>query len=147
MLGMPYTLFRGIFMKENFISSGLEDYVEQIYISHINNTRLRGAELARKLNVSRASVSEALAKLSGKKLINYSSYGDITLTDSGIEIAKKVYNKHSILKEFFETVLEVKTDMASENACKIEHIISQDIVNRMSNFTKFYQKNKDLFVK
>ena len=67
MLGLPYNLFRkkGKFMcaKTQTLTSGLEDYLEEIYIAHLNDTPLKGAELARKLNISRASVSEALSKL------------------------------------------------------------------------------------
>ena len=54
-------------MTEKNISSGLEDYLEEIYIAYLNNNILKGAELARKMNISRASVSEALAKLVAKK--------------------------------------------------------------------------------
>ncbi|MBQ8458513.1 metal-dependent transcriptional regulator [bacterium] len=124
------------------LSSGLEDYIEAIYIAHINNIPLKGADLARKLNISRASVSEALSKLVAKELIKYNSYETISLTKTGIEEAKKVYAKHHILKDFFETVLDINSDEAGENACKIEHIISQNILDKMSNFTEFYKKHK-----
>ena len=56
------------------LSSGLEDYLEAIYIAHLNNKPLKGAELARQLRISRASVSEALAKLVSKDLIKYNRY-------------------------------------------------------------------------
>ena len=84
------------------LSSGLEDYIEAIYIADINKTQLKGAELARNLNISRASVSEALAKLVAKGLIRYESYGKITLTDKGRNEAVRVFHKHNVLKEFFE---------------------------------------------
>ncbi len=125
------------------ITSGLEDYLEEIYIAHTNNKPLKGAELARKLNVSRASVSEALSRLVEKKLINYSSYEAISLTKSGISEAKKVYQKHHILKDFFEKILDITPEEAGENACKIEHIVSQNILDKMIEYTKFYQKNKE----
>ena len=129
--------------KTQNLSSGLEDYLEEIYIAHLNDTPLKGAELARKLNISRASVSEALSKLVSKDLIKYNSYEAISLTRKGLEDAKKVYDKHHILKNFFEEVLEISAEEASENACKIEHIISQNILNKMIDFTMFYQKNKN----
>lgn len=125
------------------ITSGLEDYLEEIYIAQINDKPLKGAELARKLNISRASVSEALSRLVEKKLISYSSYEAISLTQNGLLEAKKVYEKHHILKNFFEKVLEINPDEAGENACKIEHIVSQNILDKMTKFTKFYQENKD----
>lgn len=123
------------------LSSGLEDYLEVIYISHINNEPLKGAELARKLNISRASVSEALAKLVAKNLIKYNSYEAIAITQAGIEEAMKVYNKHHTLEHFFEQVLGIEKSEASENACKIEHIVSQNILDEMQCFTKFCNKH------
>ncbi len=147
MLGMPYNNFvKDIFMTEKAknLSSGLEDYVEAIYIAHLNNKPLKGAELARQLNISRASVSEALAKLVAKNLIKYNSYEAISITKEGIEEAKKVYEKHHTLEQFFETVLGITKSEASENACKIEHIISQNVLNEMRSFTKFCQNNKEI---
>ncbi len=126
------------------LTSGLEDYLEEIYIAHLNDTPLKGAELARKLNISRASVSEALARLVKKELIKYNSYEAISLTPTGIEEAKKVYDKHYIIKNFFETVLAITPNEAGENACKIEHIISQNILDKMTMFTKFCQNNKEI---
>ncbi len=127
--------------KVQNLSSGLEDYIEAIYTSHLNNNLLKGADLARKLKISRASVSEALSKLVNKGLITYNSYESISLTDKGIEEAKKVYEKHNALKDFFETVLKIPSEEAGENACKIEHIISQNVLNKLIQFTKDY-KNK-----
>ena len=126
------------------LSSGLEDYLEAIYISHINNEPLKGAELARKLNISRASVSEALSKLVAKGLIKYSSYEAIAITQSGIDEAMKVYTKHHTLEHFFEKVLGIEKAEASENACKIEHIVSQNILDEMQDFTKFCQKHTEI---
>lgn len=133
-----------IMTKEEALSSGLEDYIETIYIAHLNDTLLKGAALARKLNVSRASVSEALTKLVAKGLVHYSSYEAITLTEKGLELAQKVYNKHHILKEFFEKVLKIPANDAGENACKIEHIISQNILDRMIKFTNFIQEHPEI---
>ena len=126
------------------LSSGLEDYLEVIYLSHINNKPLKGAELARKLNISRASVSEALAKLVSKGLIKYCSYEAITITQSGLDEATKVYTKHYTLEHFFKEVLGIDSREASENACEIEHIVSQNILDEMQDFTKFCQKHPEI---
>jgi len=126
------------------LSSGLEDYIEQIYIAQQNDTLLKGADLARKLNISRASVSEALGRLVSKGLVLYSSYGSITLTDTGITLAKSVYNKHFILKNFFESVLDIAPAEAGENACKIEHIISPHVLDSIHRFTDFCRNRPDI---
>jgi DtxR family Mn-dependent transcriptional regulator len=148
-LGLPYNRYiKGYFMllqnKESNLTSGLEDYIETIYMSHLNDTPLKGAELARQLCVSRASVSEALSKLVAKGLIRYNSYESIALTPQGIKEAKKVYNKHHILKKFFETVLDISSSEAGENACKIEHIISEHILREISKFTQYCEQNTQL---
>lgn len=126
------------------LSSGLEDYLEAIYIAHINNEPLKGAELARRLNISRASVSEALSKLVTKGLINYNSYEAIAITQKGIEQAKLVYDKHHTLEQFLENVLGIEKAEASENACKIEHIVSQNVLDEMSKFTRFCRNNREI---
>ena len=126
------------------LSSGLEDYLELIYIAHINKKPLKGAELARQMNISRASVSEALSKLVSKNLIKYNSYEAITLTQNGFEEAKTVYQKHHTIKEFFEKVLGIEQAEAGENACKIEHIITQNILEEMTNFTNFCKKHSEI---
>lgn len=126
------------------LSSGLEDYLEAIYIAHKNEKPLKGAELARQLNISRASVSEALGKLVAKGFIKYNSYEAISITQSGIDEALKVYNKHNTLEQFFEKVLGIDQKEAGENACKIEHIISENVLEEMTNFTKFCQEHSEI---
>ncbi len=147
MLGLPYTFY--MIMKCENLSSGLEDYLEAVYSAKLDDTPLKGAQLARILNISRASVSEALAKLVEKKLIMYNRYEFISLTDKGLKEAKRVYEKHHVLKDFFETVLGITPDEAGENACKIEHIVSENILNKMRTFSNFYKKHKkilDLYI-
>ena len=128
--------------KKN-LSSGLEDYLEAIYIAHLNNKPLKGAELARQLGISRASVSEALTKLVAKDLIKYSSYEAISITQKGIEEAKTVYSKHHTLEQFFEKILHIEKSEASKNACEIEHIISQNVLDELAKFTKYCENHKD----
>lgn len=131
-------------MKEKNLTAGLEDYIEAIYIAEIEKRPLKGAKLARMLNISRASVSEALSKLVSKGLIQYESYGTVTLTPKGKSEAIKVYNTHNILKNFFEAVLGISPQEASENACKIEHIISQNILDKLKTFTAFCTQNPEI---
>ena len=129
---------------EQNLSSGLEDYIEAIYIAGLSYEHLKGAELARKLNVSRASVSEALGKLVNKGLVSYNRYEFILLTDKGIKEAKKVYKKHHVLEDFFQNVLGVSSSLAGDNACKIEHIISEEILLKIEKFSDFFKKHKKI---
>lgn len=129
------------------LSSGLEDYIEAIYVAQMENTPLKGADLARKLGISRASVSEALGKLSEKGLVQYESYGNVYLTEEGKKQAGIVYNKHNIIERFLVNVLGVTQPEAGENACKIEHIISQELLNKIHDFTHFARENEEIFKK
>ena len=139
---MPYNVVCN--MSTDNLSSGLEDYIEAIYIAELNKTQLKGAELARHLNISRASVSEALSKLVSKGLIKYESYGAIMLTDAGKKSAVNVYHKHNVLKEFFETILSAQPDEAEEIGCKIEHIVSKNVLEQMRQFTLYCKKHPDV---
>ena len=112
-------------MQEKLTSS-LEDYLEVICNYLNENNTVRAIDISKKLNVSRASVTEALKKLASKDLLLYDRYGSITMTEKGFEEAKKVVSKHTTLQKFFEKVLGLNTDEASQNACRIEHVISKE---------------------
>ena len=127
-------------MKEKMdLSASLEDYIEAIY--HIIEEKLvaRSKEIAARLDVSRASVTEALRALSKKGLINYSPYEAITLTDEGKDVAEDVIFRHESLKRFFIDVLTIEDSIAEEGACKIEHAAPPEIIARMISFTEFMQ--------
>ena len=131
-------------METKSLSSGLEDYIEAIYIADINKTQLKGAELARNLNISRASVSEALAKLVSRDLIQYESYGAIKLTPKGKSEAVRVYHKHNILKEFFEKILSINPEEAEEIGCKIEHIVSKRVLEKIRQYTLYCERHPEI---
>lgn len=121
------------------LSASLEDYIEAIY--HIIEDKLvaRSKEIAASLQVSRASVTEALRALSKKGLINYSPYEAITLTEEGKKAAEDVIFRHEALKRFFIEVLSIDAGIAEEGACRIEHAAPPEIISRMIEFTKFMQ--------
>ena len=92
----------------NNLSSSLEDYLECVY-NRINlNGSVKAIEISKDLNVSRASVTEALNKLAQKEYINYGRYEMISITDLGIAKAKEIINKHNVLQSFFEDILGIE---------------------------------------
>ena len=141
---LTYTLkktARGSMMTACKITASLEDYLESIY-NHIQAKQgVKAVDISRDLGVSRSSVTETLHKLAERGLVNYSHYGVISLTDEGLEIAKEVLQKHLILSEFFENILGVDAVEAQENACRIEHVISEDAFARLIAFTEFSQQH------
>ncbi len=124
-------------IKQTELSASLEDYIEAIF--HIVEEKLvaRSKDIAARLNVSQASVTEALRMLSKKELINYAPYEAITMTEKGIEIAKDVIFRHEALKRFFVEVLAIDDKTAEHGACKIEHAAPPEVISRMTNFIEF----------
>lgn len=124
-------------MNEIKLSSSLEDYLETIYNFIQKNEKIRAVDISRELNVSRASVTEALQKLGELDLVNYAKYEHLSLTESGKKYAVEVINKHKLIQNFFEKILGAGYDEACETACKMEHVISEDILERLVAFTEF----------
>jgi len=121
------------------LSASLEDYIETIYHIITEKQVARGKDIATRLSVSGASVTEALRALSKRGLINYAPYEVITLTAEGSRIAEDVIRRHNSLKQFFTHVLALDDLLAEEGACKIEHTAPQEIIARMVDFTRFLE--------
>lgn len=107
-------------------SASKEDYLEAIYDLSLNNKNFKAVDIAKRLEISRASVSEALKKLSEQGFLNYEKYKPVTLTEKGLELAQKVFLKHKTLCKFFEKFLNLSNKEAQINACKIEHVITEN---------------------
>jgi len=129
--------------KKTTLSASLEDYLEAIYNLAAQNGYARSTDIAKKLSVSKASVTGALRALSSKKLANYEPYGHISLTERGKSAAAEVAHKHGILTSFFTDVLSIDTKIAQTAACKSEHALGPEVINRLLLFVKFVNdKNK-----
>ena len=125
------------------LSASLEDYMEAIF--HIVDEKkvARGKEIAKRLKVSRASVTEALRSLSKKGLINYEPYEVITLTDKGREVAEDVIRRHEALKDFFIKILAIDDAIAEESACRIEHAAPPEVIDRLIRLVEFIESSPD----
>ncbi len=119
------------------LSASLEDYIEAIYHIITKKQVARSKDIATRLGVSRASVTEALRTLSKKELINYAPYEPITLTVRGKETAEDVIFRHEALKRFFIEVLAIDTKTAEDGACKVEHAAPPEVIARMISFIDF----------
>lgn len=122
------------------LSASLEDYIEAIYHIISEKQVARGKDISARLDVSGASVTEALRALSKKGLINYAPYEVITMTPEGCHVAKDVISRHNALKKFFIDVLAIDEELAEQGACKIEHTAPREIIHRMVEFTRFLEK-------
>jgi Mn-dependent DtxR family transcriptional regulator len=117
--------------QERLTSSG-EDYIEAVYILGGGKQPVRSVDLASHLEVSKASVNKALAHLKEQGLVEQPFYGDITLTPAGLAYAEHVLKRHTTLRRFLIDVLGVAEDVAEEEACIMEHAISDDTLARLA---------------
>lgn len=121
------------------LSQSLEDYLEAIALIIAEKKSARAKDISERLDVSRASVTEAFRALAKKGLINYAPYELITLTREGEKLAADVIHRHKALKDFFINILAVEEDIADKGACRIEHTAPRQIIDRMIEFVKFIE--------
>ena len=100
-----------------------EMYLETIYILRKEKGFVRAIDVASQLEYSKASVSRAMGILQNGGYIKIGQDGGITLTESGLEVAERIYERHTVLSEMFMR-LGVDEENAVRDACKIEHFIS-----------------------
>ncbi len=132
-------------MSEDFIklTKSIEDYIEVMYnLKKVKGT-IRVTDIAEKLDVKPSSVVEAVNKISGLELVSREKYGEIKLTEMGIQIAEGIIHKHNILKKFLN-VLNVDDATAEKEACAMEHILSNSTINKIEKFTEFVKKCPDV---
>ena len=123
-------------MRSKNITASIEDYLETIYEQLEKTHKIKAVDIAKKMNISRASVTEALQKLAQKEYLIYEKNHPIELTEKGVEIAKEVMHKHRILCDFFIKIVKIDNDEAEINACRIEHVITQNAFDKISELVK-----------
>lgn len=116
-----------------------EDYLETILILHNKTGYVRSIDIANELGYSKPSVSRAMSILKEGGFINFASDGQITLTEIGREKAEEVYNRHILITGFLRDTLGVSEKNAEEDACKIEHVISCETVEKLKQFVENYK--------
>jgi DtxR family Mn-dependent transcriptional regulator len=126
-------------INETKLSASLEDYLEAIYHVVVEKQAARAKDIATRLKVNNSSVTGALRTLSDKGLVNYAPYDLITLTPSGSEIAKDIIRRHLALKNFFIKILCINEEIAEEAACKMEHEVPKEILDKLILFVDFIQ--------
>lgn len=118
------------------IYESAEDYLERILMLQKKGKNVRSIDIAESFNYSRASISRAINNLKKDGYIFINDNGIITLSKTGYEIANKIYERHIVLTQFFES-LGVSREVAIKDACKVEHDLSKEtfdaIVKQISN--------------
>ncbi len=119
------------------LSENLEDYLETILVLQNENTVARVKDIAEKLGVLSGTVTSALRTLAEKEMVNYKPYSFITLTDQGKSIAQEVLRRHNVVKDFLQCVLLLDENKAEENACRMEHSMDKEAINRLVQFIEY----------
>ena len=110
-----------------------ENYLETILILTKKYGNVRSIDIATELNVSKPSVSVAMKQLRENGYVNVDDVGHIVLTQKGMEVAGKVYERHLVLQKVF-IAMGVSEETAISDACKIEHDLSEESFNAIKGF-------------
>ncbi|MGX8797824.1 metal-dependent transcriptional regulator [Fusibacter sp. JL298sf-3] len=124
------------------IVDATENYLEAIYRMRRENDSVKAIEIAKFLELSKPSVSNAMKRLKEDALIDIDTQGGISLTAKGEIIALRTYEKH----EFFKNCLikaGIEEAVADDEACKIEHVISGDSFEKIKHYIEALQLGDD----
>jgi DtxR family Mn-dependent transcriptional regulator len=118
-------------------TASMEDYLEAIAMLGEDDTPVRVSQISKALGVTMPSVSAALRKLSEDGLVTHERYGYVVLTMKGSEVAEDVFHRHETVRQFLREILGMDAEAAADDACKMEHSLSPDTVNRLALFMEF----------
>ena len=116
-----------------------EMYLESIYVLCKRKGSVRSIDVAEYMNFSKPSVSRAVGILKGEKYIVVDKDGYISLTESGRETAEKIFERHTVLTALL-TAIGVDEQTAAEDACRIEHVISEKSFSAVKEHYLHYKK-------
>lgn len=113
-----------------------EMYLETILVLNKRNSSVRSIDVANELDYSKPSVSRAMGILKKDGHIIIEPNGNIILTDKGKQIAESILDRHNYISKYLVKALNVREDTALDDACKIEHIISDEAFKQMKEWVK-----------
>lgn len=119
------------------LTPALEDYLETVYELVRDNKVARVRDIARARDVRAGSVTPAMKRLAELGLVEYTQREYITLTPDGEAEARRIYARHQLLTRFFAEVLSLPLDEARENACSMEHSLSDQAMDGLARFFEF----------
>ncbi len=123
-------------------NESMEMYLETIFLIEKSEGHAHSVDIAKRLGVSKASVSKAMKHLKEVGYIDKESYGSITLTKKGKELSEKVYNNHKMITAFLKHSLNLTDSEAAVNACKMEHILTDNMICAINIYLKNNNINK-----
>ena len=122
------------------IHQSADDYLESILVLQEKCGQVRSIDIVNLLGFSKPSVSIAMKKLRESGYISMAPDGLITLNESGLEIARRVYNRHQVITQLF-VMMGVPQELAAEDACRVEHDLSQETFERIREYVCWNEEN------
>ena len=116
-----------------------EMYLETIHVLHKKTGHVRSTDIAEYMGYSKPSVSRAVGLLKSGGFIEVEKDGAITLTQAGLDVANKIYERHTLLTKLLIS-LGVSAEVAAEDACKLEHAISDESFDAIKQHIAKYEK-------
>ena len=116
-----------------------EMYLESIYVLSQKSDAVRKIDVSKHMGFAKPSVTRGISLLEKSGLVTVDEIGNISLTDKGRKQAKSIYERHTVLSKVF-MLLGVDEDTATEDACRIEHYISDTTFNAIKDHLKKYTK-------
>lgn len=116
-----------------------EDYLETIYMLSLHSSEVRSIDVARHLGYSKPSVSVAMKRLRENGYVNMDDNNLLTLTESGLAIARSIYERHQVISGYLKSI-GVSEETALKDACRIEHVLSEETFHKIKEI--FYQSRK-----
>jgi len=116
------------------INEASENYLEAILVLEKKEEHVRMSDIAKMLNVSKPSVNKAMGILKEAGYILQEKYGTIIFTDAGRQYAEKVYARHRLFKRFFIEILGIEESIAEEDACHMEHCVSDETMSKLDEY-------------
>jgi Mn-dependent DtxR family transcriptional regulator len=118
------------------LSKSVEMYLETIYLLERDHGHAHVNEIAQRMGFAKPSVTKAMDRLKENGFVFKQAYGHINLTEKGREISKKVFKKHTAITAFLQKTLQLPFEEAAQNACRMEHIITESMFDAILNFLK-----------
>ena len=117
------------------LSKTQEEYLKTIYLLQGEKNKARVTDIAKRLNKAKATVNYTVTNLKKLGLINYETYGEISLTEEGTKLAKKILEAYDIVYLFLSEILEVDSSKVEEEASKIKATINDETLNKLAKYT------------
>ncbi len=116
------------------MTASLEDYLEAVFVLAQEKDTVRLTDIASNLGVSKPSANRAVNTLTQNGYLKHETYGAITLTPEGETYAASVLHRHKLLKHFLVSTLGVSENIAEEDACKMEHVMSAETIEKLYDY-------------